>query len=83
MRILKLIVLTSLGIFFLWFGIELLRSAYRLNNPFDFILSFFAANLVILISAALTLGFVLHLWREYRNRSGAGGSVRDPGDDSE
>jgi TRAP-type C4-dicarboxylate transport system permease small subunit len=69
MRCLKLIALTSAGLFFLWFGIELLRLAYKLNNPFDFLLSFFAANLVILISAALTLGFILHLWRECRKGS--------------
>jgi uncharacterized membrane protein (DUF106 family) len=69
MRCLKLIALTSVGLFFLWFGTELLRSAYKLNNPFDFLLSFFAANLVILISAALTLGFILHLWRECRKGS--------------
>ncbi len=66
MRIVKLICLTTIALFFLGFGIELLRSAYDLKNPFEFLLSFFAANLVILISAALCVGFVVHLWRACR-----------------
>ena len=69
MRSFKLIALTSAGLFFLWFGVELLKSAYSLDNPFDFILAFFAANLVILISAALAFGFSLHLWRHWRQGS--------------
>ncbi len=84
LRILKLIGLTLAGLFFLWFGIELLRSVYKLTNPFEFILSFFAASLVILISAALTFGFSLHLWRECRKvcSQGKGSDREGPGDNA-
>ena len=52
----------ALGIvelFFLLFGIYLLVLAYHLEDPLSFIMTFFASNLVILISAALLLGLVL------------------------
>jgi TRAP-type C4-dicarboxylate transport system permease small subunit len=83
MRIFKLTCLTLLGLFFLWFGVELLRSAYKLNNPFDFILAFFAANLVILISATLTLGFLLRLWRACRSARNAPDPAPDEHSNSE
>lgn len=44
------------GIGFLLFGIQLLVSAYHLNDPFYFILTFFSSNLIILISAAVVIG---------------------------
>jgi hypothetical protein len=47
-----------------------LISAYALNNPFEFIITFFAANLIILISAALCLGFVLQFIRLFRPAEG-------------
>ena len=50
--------LILLGCFFLMFGIQLLVAAYRLADPISFILTFFASNFVILISAALIAGFV-------------------------
>ena len=50
--------LILLGCFFLMFGIQLLVAAYRLADPISFILTFFASNFVILISAALIVGFV-------------------------
>jgi hypothetical protein len=55
--------LTFVALFFFAFGVCLLISAYQLKDPFAFILTFFASNLVILISAALGLGFVLRLRR--------------------
>ena len=60
------IVLTLLSLLFLWFGIDLLRAAYRMNSPFEFIATFFASNLIILISAVLCLGFVLAIIRRFR-----------------
>jgi hypothetical protein len=56
------IALILVGCFFLAFGIHLLISAYRLDNPFWFIMTFFASNLIILISAALLVGFVVRLF---------------------
>jgi hypothetical protein len=46
-------------VFFLLFGIYLLILAYHLTDPLSFIMTFFASNLVILISAALLLGLIL------------------------
>jgi hypothetical protein len=37
--------------FFLIFGIDLLVASYRLDNPYEFIMCFFASSLIIMISA--------------------------------
>jgi hypothetical protein len=55
------VILTLMGCFFLVFGIQLLISAYQLNNPFWFVMTFFASNLIILISAALVVGFIVRM----------------------
>jgi len=55
------VVLILLGGFFLLFGVHLLILAYRLKDPFVFIMTFFASCLMILISAALLLGFVIKM----------------------
>ncbi len=65
---LKMILLILVSLFFLAVGIDLLISAYRLNDPFTFLMMFFASNLMILISAALCLGFVLRLKRSWTGR---------------
>ncbi len=57
----KHIALLLAGGFFLLFGINLLISAYQLNDPFSFMMTFFASNFIILISAALLLGFVMRI----------------------
>ena len=63
------VILTLMGCFFLVFGIHLLISAYHLNNPFWFIMTFFASNLIILISAALLVGFILRMTSSRGNPS--------------
>jgi hypothetical protein len=60
------IVLTSISAFFLYFGIRLLVSAYNLNDPFTFLMTFFASNFIILISAALMIGFAYRMITAYR-----------------
>jgi hypothetical protein len=35
--------------------------AYQITEPFSFIMTFFASNLIILISATLLLGFVIKI----------------------
>ena len=60
------IVLISISAFFLYFGIRLLVSAYNLNDPFTFLMTFFASNFIILISAALMIGFAYRMIRAYR-----------------
>jgi nitrogen fixation/metabolism regulation signal transduction histidine kinase len=52
------IILLVLAIFFIIFGIDLLYIAYQLTEPFSFIMTFFASNLIILISATLLFSFV-------------------------
>jgi hypothetical protein len=62
----KQIVLVMLGGFYLYFGVHLLISSYQLNNPFTFIWTFFASNFIILISAALLIGFIYRMVVAYR-----------------
>lgn len=69
---LKFVSLILISLFFAAFGVLQLISAYALTNPFEFIITFFAANLIILISAALCLGFVLRLIRFIRSTGEAG-----------
>lgn len=64
---LKMILLILVSAFFLFMGIMLLISVYQLKDPFTFVISFFAANLMILISAALCLGFVIRLKRNIQS----------------
>jgi len=64
----KQVLLVLMGGFYLYFGIHLLVSAYTLDNPYTFILTFFASNFIILISAALLVGFIYRLvamWRYF------------------
>lgn len=58
--------LVAIGIFFLLFGVYLLIAAYHLNNPYTFIMTFFASNLFILISAVLVLGFILRMIKVFK-----------------
>jgi hypothetical protein len=60
------IVLILLGSFFLYFGVELLISSYGLNDPYTFLMTFFASNFIILISAALVFCFVYRMVAVYR-----------------
>ena len=60
------VVLVLIGSFFLYYGIELLISSYRLKDPYTFIMTFFASNFIILISATLIIGFVYRMVIVYR-----------------
>ena len=55
------VVLALIALFFIVFGIDLLRMAYHLSEPFSFVMTFFASNLIILISATLFLSFVVRM----------------------
>ena len=61
--------LIIVGCFFLLFGVHVLIAAYQLTDPFSFVMAFFASNLIILISAALTLGFVIRLFGSDRKEA--------------
>lgn len=60
------IILLVLSIFFIIFGIDLLYTAYQLSEPFSFIMTFFASNFIILISATLLFSFVYKIVRYIR-----------------
>ena len=55
------VVLILLGCFFLIFGIQILVSSYQLEEPFSFIMTFFASNFIILISLTLIVVFVYQM----------------------
>jgi len=60
------VVSISIGAFFLYYGIQLLISSYDGNDPFIFIMIFFAANFIILISGTLIFGFVYRMVMAFR-----------------
>lgn len=60
------IILLVLAIFFIIFGIDLLYTAYQLSEPFSFIMTFFASNFIILISATLLFSFIYKIVRYIR-----------------
>ena len=49
--------LALIGLVFVLFGIQLLISAYGLQDPFFFVMTFFASNLIILIGIVFLIGF--------------------------
>ena len=54
---------TGVACFFVCFGISLLVAAYGLNNPYAFIMTFFGASLMTLISLVMAMGFVMRMRR--------------------
>ena len=60
---LKNLILILLGLAFVFFGVLVLITAFHQTNPFYFIIYFFSANFIILISGALVFGLV---WRTLR-----------------
>jgi hypothetical protein len=63
---LRQVLLILAGCFFLVFGIHVLIAAYKLKDPYSFVMAFFASNLIILISAVLIIGFILRMIRVFR-----------------
>jgi len=51
------------AVFFASFGVQVLVSAYTLKDPFSFVLTFFASNLIILISLTMLVAFSIKLWK--------------------
>jgi len=60
------VLLTGIACFFTCFGVSLLVASYGLGDPFSFIMTFFAASLMTLISLVMVLGLVLRMWRAAR-----------------
>jgi hypothetical protein len=61
----QLILMIVTGFFFV-LGIEVFIYSYRLKNPYHFILSFFASNLMIMISGVILAGIVYRMIGVYR-----------------
>lgn len=59
--------LLLVSLFFVFLGIQILAAAYRLDDPFAFVLAFFSSNLIILVSGVMVLGFVFRLHRLWRS----------------
>ena len=60
------IILVLVGCFFLAFGVHVLFLAYQQEEPFSFIMTFFASNLISLISATLVIGFIIRMKNVYK-----------------
>ena len=56
----------SLGV--MAFGLVMLKIAYDLHHPMEFLAVFFAASLVILIGGALAFGFALRVVQRLRKK---------------
>jgi hypothetical protein len=62
----KHIVIGAFSVLFLLLGIDTLVTAYHLNNPHEFIMYFFASNLMILVSAVGILFCAIRLYYIFR-----------------
>jgi len=63
-----LVLLICTGFFIL--GINMLRGAYGMQSPLNFFIAFFGSSMMILISGALIVGFVIKIilrWRSTLN----------------
>ena len=49
-------------------GIDLCRAAFHLKEPYQFILTFFASNLIVLVSAALFAGLIARMIGRLKRR---------------
>ena len=64
--LIRQVVLILIGAFFLYYGVQMLISSYDLKDPFIFIMTFFASNFIILISATLVFGFTYRIIMAFR-----------------
>lgn len=65
--------------FFFIFGIDLMIGAYSLKDPFSFIMTFFSASFVILISLTLFISFIIKMIRVFRRIQNTPARNEDPG----
>jgi hypothetical protein len=64
------------GVLFFLLGVDVLRSAYALNNPHEFIVYFFSSSLMILISAVAVLYPIVRIYallKQWWQRDGSAG----------
>jgi len=55
------------SIFFLFVGISLCIASYNLKHPHQFILTFFASNLIILISVVVIVAVIIRVLARLRH----------------
>jgi len=72
------VILMLVSGFFLIFGVQLLIGSYSLKDPFSFIMTFFAASFIILISLALVITFLIKMVRVYRHINHQTNSKKHP-----
>jgi len=60
------ILMMLVSIFFLIFGVDLMRAAYALENPHNFIMTFFSASFIMLISLTLAIVFLIKIIRVFK-----------------
>lgn len=77
----RTILLGLFGGFFLLFGIQVLVAAYRLKDPFSFVLTFFASNLIILVSAVALVGVFFSIRRCEESRQPEPRGAEDPNEE--
>ncbi len=75
----KHIVIGAFSVLFLLLGIDTLVPAYHLNNPHEFIMYFFASNLMILVSVVGILYAIIRLY--YLLRPACQASERECGEE--
>jgi len=61
----KIVLMGLIPLFFLLYGIETLIGAYSLKNPAEFIMYFFSASFMILVSSA---GIIFSFFKIYGRR---------------
>jgi di/tricarboxylate transporter len=64
----KQALLTLFSVFFFIIGIETLIASYRLNNPLTFIMAFFSASLIILVSIVGILYPVFQIYSLFKEK---------------
>lgn len=60
----KIIAIGLVSLFFLVYGIETLVGAYALKSPLDFVMFFFSASFMILVSS---VGLIFSFFRIYNH----------------
>lgn len=53
---------------FLILGVNMLRRAYGMHYPLNFLIAFFGSSMMILISGSLVVGFVIRIVHRWRGR---------------
>lgn len=64
----KYVFLGFFSIFFVLYGITLLISSYNISDPFNFIMTFFSSNLIILIGLVPIVGLFFKIYESYKRK---------------